>query len=192
MVATVTVGFALTGACSRGSEEAAPDGGSPTTEGTVTGTATSAPGTTVKGGKSSSTTRALSSSTTSASVSSTSTTARPGASSSTSSTRTTATTSPSSTTATSRPPATATSACGDVGFGGPSDELATGVAATGVSCNDASALVVTVRSSHNVVSGPRSFSAGGYECTVVTENAVLPVGHYACVSGSKKVTWSKT
>jgi hypothetical protein len=99
------------------------------------------------------------------------------------------TTSGASTTTTSTPTSVG---CGDIVFSPSSDEMATGIVATGVTCTEATALVRTVRDQHNFVSGPRSFTAAGWACTVVTEDVSIPVGHYSCARGDAEVTWDRT
>lgn len=64
--------------------------------------------------------------------------------------------------------------------------------AKGAGCGDATSLIQQVKAGHNFYDGPRTFSMGGYSCTVVTEMTGLPVGHYSCTSGNKTVTWNKT
>jgi hypothetical protein len=115
----------------------------------------------------------------------------PGESSGPSSPGTSATATATSPTTTTAAPA-APVACGDIAFAPASDDMATNVVATGVPCAEATGLVRTVRDQHNFVSGPRSFTAAGWACTVVTEDVTLPVGHYSCTRGDDKVTWDKT
>jgi hypothetical protein len=64
--------------------------------------------------------------------------------------------------------------------------------AVGVACGDAVALVRQVNAGHNFYDGPRSFSMGGYQCSVVTSTQGLPVGNYTCTSGAKTVSWTKS
>jgi hypothetical protein len=50
-----------------------------------------------------------------------------------------------------------------------------------------------VAGEHNFYSGPRSFTASGWACTVATGTAApLPVGHYACTLDGDEVTWTKS
>jgi hypothetical protein len=100
------------------------------------------------------------------------------------------TTTPTSSTTNTTAPAPV--ACGDIVFTPASSDMATGIVATGVTCTEASGLVRTVRDQHNFVSGPRSFTAAGWACTVVTEDVSIPVGHYSCARGDAEVTWDKT
>jgi len=83
-------------------------------------------------------------------------------------------------------------ACPDIVFAPRSEDGAFKIRATGVSCASAEALVRQVRASHNFVSGPRSFTAGEYACTIVTDQTGLPLGNYTCTAGSRRITWSKT
>ncbi len=85
----------------------------------------------------------------------------------------------------------ATLACADIGFAPQSDNIATHIVATGAGCLEAEALVRAVAATHNFTSGPREFTSGTFACSVVTEELALPVGHYTCIQGAKKVTWDK-
>lgn len=87
---------------------------------------------------------------------------------------------------------TTTVSCPNIGLEAGSDNAASSIRSTGVSCADASKLVRTVAAGHNFYSGPRAFSMGGYNCTVVTDDTGLPKGNYTCTAGSKRVTWTKT
>lgn len=116
---------------------------------------------------------------------STTSTARPTSSTTASTTKPTSTTS-SSTTAPTK------ASCGQIAGGGPGGDVASGITAAGVPCSDALALVAAVKAGHNFVSGPRSFTMNGFNCSVVTDNTGLPVGHYSCTSGTKTITWDKT
>lgn len=82
--------------------------------------------------------------------------------------------------------------CGHIGFTPNSDDLATRIRATGVSCRKARGLVRRVRERHDFVSGPRRFRAGGYRCRVVTEEMGLAIGHYRCRAGATRVAWDKS
>lgn len=102
---------------------------------------------------------------------------------------TTPTTSPTST----QPTAARPIVCGDIAFSPNSDDMATNIVATGVSCAEATDLVRTVRGQHNFVDGPRAFTAAGWGCTVSTDTASpMPVGHYRCSRGDSSVSWDKT
>ena len=72
------------------------------------------------------------------------------------------------------------------------DDLASEVMATGVTCDGATELVGQVSADHNFVSGPRRFSTRGCDCTVQTDDDALPIGRYRCTKGPATVTWSKT
>jgi hypothetical protein len=96
-------------------------------------------------------------------------------------------------TRTSTAPAPSPTACDDIAFTPASDDMATDIVATGVSCAEATDLVRTVAGEHNFYSGPRSFTASGWACTVATGTAApLPVGRYACALGEEEVTWTKS
>jgi hypothetical protein len=71
--------------------------------------------------------------------------------------------------------------------------MASSISATNATCAEATALVGQVAAGHNFYSGPRSFSMGGFACTVSADpEAVLPSGLYSCSNGSKSVTWVKS
>jgi hypothetical protein len=102
-------------------------------------------------------------------------------------------TTPTTSTTSTQPPAARPIACGDIAFSPNSDDMATNIVATGVSCAEATDLVRTVRGQHNFVDGPRAFTAAGWACTVSTDTASpVPVGHYRCSRGDSSVSWDKT
>jgi len=82
-------------------------------------------------------------------------------------------------------------ACADIGFAPQSDNIATHIVATGTDCPEAQRLVREVTAAHDFATGPREFTSGAFACSVVTEEVALPVGHYTCLEGAKKVTWDK-
>lgn len=88
--------------------------------------------------------------------------------------------------------APSTVTCPDIGFTPNTEDMASGIRATGTDCIEASALIRRAKAEHNFYSGPRAFELDGWRCTVVTDETELPVGHYSCVSGPKVVTWEKT
>jgi hypothetical protein len=81
--------------------------------------------------------------------------------------------------------------CESIGFS-KGEDMASEIRSIELPCSEADQLVRRVRAEHNFYSGPRSFSAGSFACTVTTEDEVLPVGHYRCTSGDATVTWDKT
>ena len=83
-------------------------------------------------------------------------------------------------------------ACADIGFAPQSDNVATHIVATNIDCSEAQVLVRKVAAEHNVTTGPREFTSGTFACSVATEDMALPVGHYTCIDGARKVTWDKT
>ncbi len=85
----------------------------------------------------------------------------------------------------------ATLPCADIGFSPQSDNIATHIVATGTPCSEAQALVRKVAAAHDFTTGPREFTSGAFVCTVMTQEVALPVGHYTCLDGAKKVTWDK-
>lgn len=83
-------------------------------------------------------------------------------------------------------------ACGDVHFDSTSDNAAWDIAATGIPCADAIALVKKVGQQHNFVSGPRAFTVDGWACTVRTTEEGLPQGTYGCRKDPALVAWDRT
>jgi hypothetical protein len=82
-------------------------------------------------------------------------------------------------------------ACADIGFAPQSDNIATHIVATGTDCSEAQALVRKVAAEHNVTTRPRELTSGAFACSVVTEDVALPVSHYICIDGARKVTWDE-
>jgi hypothetical protein len=82
--------------------------------------------------------------------------------------------------------------CKSIVFTPNSEDGASKIAATGVSCDEAGELVRAVAANHNFYDGPRSFASGDWACTVETDDTALPVGHYACKRGEAFVSWDKT
>ncbi|HVF75951.1 MAG TPA: hypothetical protein VM938_12975 [Acidimicrobiales bacterium] len=92
-------------------------------------------------------------------------------------------------------------ACPDIGFEPGTDRVAFNVRSqtslgpdpATPDCARAEAVVRRVADSHNFVTGPRQFDAGeGWHCTVATDDEAMPVGHYQCYEGSRRVTWDRT
>jgi hypothetical protein len=84
-------------------------------------------------------------------------------------------------------------ACADVAFAPNSDNLATAVIATGVSCADAEALVRKVGAQVRSVGGPSRVEVDGYVCLRTGENTApgLPASDFECTSGSRKITFRR-
>ena len=110
---------------------------------------------------------------------------------------TTSTTLPATTTTTRRAGATTTTAavtrdCMTVGFTPNSEDAASSVKATGLSCAEAEAFVRNAgrRTSSG---GPASVTVDGYRCVLVRSlQEPLPQAFYECTSGAKKVTFVRT
>ncbi len=82
--------------------------------------------------------------------------------------------------------------CADIMFTPATEDAATRIVATLISCDVANELIATVAAGHNFYSGPRSFEIDDFSCTVETEDDGLPVGHYTCSNGDATITWDKT
>ncbi len=91
-----------------------------------------------------------------------------------------------------RPPPLPDGTCADIGFTANSDDVATNVRIEGGTCDQASALIRQVADQHDFYSGPPTFEAAGYSCSVELEDDVLPVGHYRCAGSGGTVMWDKT
>ena len=100
-------------------------------------------------------------------------------------------------TSTPVPPATqegSPMSCPNIGYTPNTEDIASQITVTRVTCTDATALLRQVRASHNYISGPRTFVSGEYACTVVTtqDRGGFETGRYTCVAGERRVTWIKS
>lgn len=92
-------------------------------------------------------------------------------------------------TATTQP---VTSRCQTVGFTPNSEDAASDVTATGLSCADAEAFV-RVAGTRTSSGGPQEVEVSGYRCVRTrSEEDPLPRAFYECTSGSKKVTFVRS
>ena len=88
---------------------------------------------------------------------------------------------------------TTAGACPDVGFAANSDNVASGILATGLSCVEAEALVRKVGVQARSVGGPARVEVDGFVCVRTAESdRGLPSSDFECTSGSKKVTFRRT
>jgi hypothetical protein len=88
---------------------------------------------------------------------------------------------------------TPASRCQDIAFAPNSDNLASDVVATGVSCSEAEALVRKVGPQVGAVGGPTRVEADGWVCIrTASDDRFLPNSDFACTSGSKTVTFHRT
>ena len=85
------------------------------------------------------------------------------------------------------------SRCSDVAFAPNSDNLASEIVATGVTCAEAEALVRKVGRQVGAVGEPSRVEADGWVCIRTASNErFLPNSDFACTSGSKTVTFRRT
>jgi hypothetical protein len=84
--------------------------------------------------------------------------------------------------------------CENVGFTPNSDNLASDIVATGLSCAEAEALVRKVGPPLGPINGLPRAEADGFVCvrTSQTEGRGLPSSTYECTSGGKTVTFHRT
>lgn len=108
-------------------------------------------------------------------------------------------TSPSTTvksTTTSAPATTTTvPTCANVGFSSNTDDRASDMKATGLSCTEAEALVRSVGPQVKGDGGPARVEADGFVCVRVSARAGdhgPPSAIFECTSGTKKVTFVRT
>ena len=85
------------------------------------------------------------------------------------------------------------SRCQDIAFAPNSDNLASDIVATGVTCAEAEALVRKVGPQVGAIGGPSRVEADGWVCIRTASNdRFLPNSDFACTSGSKTVTFHRT
>lgn len=83
--------------------------------------------------------------------------------------------------------------CADVAFAPNSDNIATTIVASGVSCAEAEALVRKAGTQLRSVGGPSRAEVDGWVCvrTASSTGPGLPASDYECTSGSNKVTFHR-
>jgi hypothetical protein len=108
---------------------------------------------------------------------------------------TTTTTALTTTTTSSRRPATTspvTLRCKTVGFTPNSEDAASDITATGLSCAEAESFVRIV-GRQTSPGGPQEVDVQGYHCVRTgSEQEPLPRAFYQCVDGAKKVTFARS
>lgn len=82
--------------------------------------------------------------------------------------------------------------CRPIGFTPNSDDVAADITATGLDCDEASALVRRAREQHDPVAGRRFFRLPPFTCRAARQDTALESTAYRCDDGSRRVTWSKT
>lgn len=82
--------------------------------------------------------------------------------------------------------------CATVGFTPNSEDAASDVTATGLSCRDAEAFV-RIAGARTSSGGPAELDVSGYHCVRTrSEQDPLPQAFYECTSGPKKVTFVRS
>jgi hypothetical protein len=85
------------------------------------------------------------------------------------------------------------SACPDIGFTPNSDNVASDIYATNMTCAEADTLVRKVGPQVGAVGGPSRLEVDGFVCVRTSSSqAGLPSSEFECTSGSKKVTFTRT
>ncbi len=97
-----------------------------------------------------------------------------------------------STVSTTTPIDELTKSCADVGLEGRPEAVTGDVFVSGITCTDAKLVIQQVTREHDFISGPRSFDAQGFACTVETDEDPELVGHYRCNDGALTITWDKS
>jgi len=84
--------------------------------------------------------------------------------------------------------------CSNVGFTPNSDDVASSVVATGLSCLDAEGLVRAVGARVGATGGPDRLEQGTFVCirTARRDGPGLTASDFECTSGTKKVTFTRT
>jgi hypothetical protein len=83
--------------------------------------------------------------------------------------------------------------CADVGFAPSSENLASDIVASGLSCAEAEGLVRTAGAQLRSVGGPSQVEANGFLCVRTAQSdRGLPSSDFTCTSGSKIVTFHRT
>ncbi|MBW3645033.1 MAG: hypothetical protein KY441_05955 [Actinobacteria bacterium] len=82
--------------------------------------------------------------------------------------------------------------CTTVGFTPNSDDVASSIVATGLSCDEAEAFVRKIGPSVGPF-GPARIELDGFECVLTrTDDVELAHGFYECTSGSKRITFVRS
>jgi hypothetical protein len=81
--------------------------------------------------------------------------------------------------------------CDPIAFVPNSDDIASAIVATRVSCAEAEKLIRFIRRTHSFVNGARRFRARGFVCSVSVDTTALPVARYSCRSGHRYIRWEK-
>jgi hypothetical protein len=82
--------------------------------------------------------------------------------------------------------------CTTVGFTPNSDDAASSIVATGLSCDEAEALVRKIGPSVGPF-GPARIELDGFECVLTrTDDVELAHGFFECTSGSKRITFVRS
>ena len=98
-------------------------------------------------------------------------------------------TAPATNTPTAQP---ATLRCQTVGFTPNSEDAASDIRATGLSCDEAEAFV-RIAGARTSSGGPDRLDVSGYRCVRTrSEQDPLPASHYECTNGPKKVTFVRS
>lgn len=98
----------------------------------------------------------------------------------------------SSTAATTSTGAPATADCGTIGFTPASEDAASEIKATGLTCDEARKLV-DAAGRRTSAGGPAELEVNGYRCTrTASEQDPLPRSFYECTSGDRKVTFVRS
>lgn len=84
------------------------------------------------------------------------------------------------------------SRCGTVGFTPNSEDAASDITATGLSCDEARAFV-EVAGTRTSAGGPQQVTVDGYRCVAThTERDPLPQALYECENGDRRVTFVRS
>jgi len=90
------------------------------------------------------------------------------------------------------PPPSSALRCNDIPFAPASDNLASSIVATGVSCAEAEALIRKVGGPLGPVNGAPRAEADGWECIRTSENERgLPTATYECRNGTRTITFAR-
>lgn len=102
------------------------------------------------------------------------------------------TTTSSTTTSTTAGSSGAALDCGTVGFTPASEDAASQIKATGVSCEEARTFVEAA-GARTSSGGPQRVTVNGYRCVLTRSvDDPLPYADYECTNGSKKITFTRS